>query len=440
MQLLTVHEPRGRTSLPRLVEVEKGQSLAGALLQHELVNELSAGTLLRASRRHRTGPGHLGRPGAHLLATAFDRSYLMRLLALDEPRFESLTARTMVRVLYGAAPIQSRTLGQRLAYAICPACAAHSRILRTALFAQIWGCADHMLRSVLRCSCRATVAPFQRQRPFSCHGCGRPYAAFQQVAIVDPTEQAALISWTQIYEALLEASATEPLLLQPALRALLLLGPVDPLADRTTLYARTDVARAPVALIANILCVTGNDPDTLFSLASQPVRSVTACPNATCPGDAGFWGSARCVLICRACGTRFDSHRRVLFSFDPAPGYASWRAVRNNRRLTDLREHVAREARGGKWSAKDIFERAGVPKSLAYRTPRAGLLALIAAPNTTNGPPAEPRVDRELAAYRPRSKARSALEPAPAHRGRKPHAQRSGSEGGRVLYAGRRRA
>lgn len=369
-------EPRWRASLPRLVPVDQGQSLAGAVLAHELANHLDAGALFRQTRLHRTGMAHMGRPGAHLLATGFDRVALGRLLGIDAGELEALTAQLLVQRVYVGAPLLSRTLGQRTSYALCPGCVASQTIPLVSLFAAVWGCPAHRLRLVLRCSCRSVISPFRAQRPWTCHSCGRPYADLRRVAISDADERVALERWVALYEQLRALAVDLPGELRDPLRALLLLRRIDRSVDARVLYLRIAEGRAPLALITKILCVTGSVPADLFGLSYPSVSAVGPCPSPRCPGDLGSWGSERSVLICRRCGTR-SKGGRVLFSFDPVAGYPTWRALRNQQRLEDLRDRVRLAVRRGS-SIEEVFERAGVPRSLAYRTPRAGLIQATA--------------------------------------------------------------
>lgn len=376
MRTISAREPRWRAALPRLVAIDRGQSLAGAVLAHEFANRLDAGALFRQTRRHRTGMTHMGRPGAHLIATGFDRAALACLLGLDTTELASLTAQPLVERAYAGAALRSRTLGQRTSYALCPDCAVAQRIPLVSLFAAVWGCAEHRLRLVLRCSCRGLISPFRAQRPWTCHSCGQPYATLRHVPIRDHDEQVALERWVALYEQLLALPIDLPGELRDPLRALLLLRRIDRRVDTRVLYLRITEGRAPLALIAKILCVTASMPADLLQMSHPAMTGSGPCPSPSCPGDLGSWGSERSVLICRRCGTRSKSGR-VLFSFDPAAAYPTWRALRNRERLEDLRARMRHAARRG-GSLDEVFERAGVPRSLAYRTPRAGLTQIAA--------------------------------------------------------------
>jgi hypothetical protein len=116
---------------------------------------------------------------------------------------------------------------------------------------------------------------------------------------------------------------------------------------------------------------SGKDPICPQCSATQPYRNGRA---TTVAGEQEF--------ICKRCGTRY-TQSQVLFSFDPHPTYRGVLAERNAKRLARCRDAVAAVVAG--WPTRvrltrtAVFAQAGVPRSIAYTTERAGLVQILVA-------------------------------------------------------------
>ena len=404
-RIITPEDPLWDESYTRFCDPRPGESLASYVLWLDQLNQLPAGTTLRAIRTVGTGPSKVGLPGTFRRATILDLGMLSRLAGgLPIPALEDLTLRPLQRWLFGST--ERPTLGGTR-YRICPQCVGERGFPLVFFFDQVRACARHGLSLVEVCACdpEAILFPFGRQEPFHCHslGCERPYAAIS-AAPLDEAERAEAQKWVDIYEALLARAASRPAPvaadeLVRSLRHLIYQTGRQPRdAYRLELRLRDDVS---ISLLADTLHRVGASVDDFLGvLAHAPSRPPRLsartrvdcrgdeCPNPYCPGLTIEELAGRPLLLtsrteqqCRACGTRFRGNV-IDFSFDDVPGYDVRRAQRHRARLAGLQRAVTQIcdrwlAEGRAIVARHVFEFIGVAHSVAWTTKRAGLGAIV---------------------------------------------------------------
>ena len=169
VRVITPEDPLWDESYTRFRDPRPGESLASYVLWLDELNQLPAGTTLRAISKLGVGPSKVGSPGTFRRATILDLDLLSRLAGgLPLPELEDLTLRPLVRWLFGST--ERPALGGTR-YRICPQCIAERGFPLVVFFEQVRGCARHGLRLVERCGCdpEAMLFPFGRQEPFHCH-------------------------------------------------------------------------------------------------------------------------------------------------------------------------------------------------------------------------------------------------------------------------------
>lgn len=385
-------DPRWSRTLGQICSTDPSESLPGFLLRLDDANGFAAGEVRRMVRRHRTGPGRTTRPGPLLAVGGVDTAALADLAGVPESDVLALTAAPVLRLLY-AGGHHSRSLGQRLSYAVCPRCVRRRRIDRLALFAEIEGCALHGVALMSRC-CDRKLDLFSEGRPFHCSRCGRDLADLP-VRLLTARERHHVAALSGVYSELLdlgrharEGEAYPVSELREALRNLLLWrGPTH--GRRSELHSRLQKGAPSLPLVVAVLLATHSSAlDLLRMLRLRPSAGATRkgmeCPNPACAfqrrkaPEPMVHGHER-VVFCPACGTRYTA-TRILFSFDVQPNYPVWRALRNDDRLHVLRARVADLTLQGMHTGRtpsEVLDRAGVPRSWSYRSARAGLLAII---------------------------------------------------------------
>lgn len=404
-RIITPEDPLWDESYARFCDPRPGESLASYVLRLDELNQLPAGTTLRAIQTVGVGPSKVGLPGTFRRATILDLDSLSRLAGgLPITALEDLTLRPLLRWLFGST--ERPTLGATR-YRSCPQCIAERGFPLVFFFDQVRGCTRHGVRLVDHCECdaEALIFPFGRQDPFHCHalGCDRPYAAIP-VDPLDERERTEVESWTDIYESLLTHARSRPAPVERSelvrsLRHLIYSSGRPPReAYRLELRLRDHVS---ISLLADTLYrVSASVDDLLRVLTDAPLqpaqlpaqshgqRRGDECPNPYCPGLTVEELAGRPLLLtscteqqCRACGTRFRG-KVIDFSFDDVPGYDVRRAQRHRARLAGLQRAVTQIcerwlAEGRAIVARHVFEFIGVAHSVAWTTKRAGLGAIV---------------------------------------------------------------
>lgn len=367
-------------------------SLAAFSLRLDQANALPAGATLRAMRSHGTGLGSLATPGALLSAATFDLTRLALFCLISLESCVALTARGLSATLFGDAPTSSRSLGARQGWALCPLCIANGDLPLELHFKYVDACAQHQIRLVTRCSCGAPIQLFSGQQPFVCLdvGCGRPYSTLAAIA-AGRDELRAAAEYRTVCRDLLALAEATPSLARGQRRGLRHLLLLERASDRRTRLLDQCKGSAPatVDLVVRVLRFSSSSVAKWAKATELERRTVAAarrdytrCPNPRCTNDRLMRSVPEGRFrTCGACGTR-HTRDRVVFAFDPIPGYPAWRAFRNARRLEALRAAVTRactdsKRTGNRGTANIVFDRAGVPRSFAYYSDRAGLLAIV---------------------------------------------------------------
>lgn len=384
-----------------------GESLPGFLLRAEERNDFQTGECLRAVRRHGSGPAKLGRLGMLATANSLDLAKLAFFTGASLSSIEATTLVPISRWLY-AGVTRQRIMPRAMYHRVCPACVAGRHIAFSTIFQDVVGCASHGLALVDRCVCPEAplIEPFAGQDPFQCHaiGCARRYADLPQV-VLTLQEQDGARARAGLYDQMrLHAQSADPLRPDQLRKGLevILASALFTTAERRHYRPLIRQARsAPLNSIVAVLRAAGASPADLDDAAREPdvkrqvvsrdsadISPLAACPSPPCgkrsllvrkhPEGPGGEVESQCT----SCGTR-ATPSRVLFSFDPAPGYEPRRAAANSSRLLALHTKIssvcAEWPDGVRLSRRAAFIKAGVPLSIAYDTPRAGLAAVVAA-------------------------------------------------------------
>lgn len=376
-----------------------GEWLAGYLLRVDKRNDFTAGEAIRASRRHGAGIALMGRPGGLFSGRALDLVLLARLAgARHVAQVEALTIAQVERWLFGEHRRVRLQAQHARGFRVCPDCARDDHIPFAAAFCEVLGCVQHRLRFVDHCSCGEPLLFFADQEPFACHaaGCGRSYGQLARVgASADELDEAR--RWHTVYEVLVNfaASSPAPLSWTELSRGLrhIFHRPGRAVSDDVVLYQSLRKRKeASLRVVARVLYRAGATAEELDRAARDSVIPIRAgrtargfppCPVPSCPDPSRVQRRTRprrgreTYYSCPSCGARF-TESRVCFAFDPAPGYPGWRVEKNRRLLARYAQLVRDSCRRfqrdhRKLSRRSILRAAGVPQSLSYLTPRAGL-------------------------------------------------------------------
>ena len=387
-RVLRPRDPLWERSYATILDPLPGESLAGFELRLDLANGFDGGDVMRQnsiSRKScRTFP-----VGRLVTGNAIDFDELAaRTGGIAVSELERLTARPLLRWLFSRLP---QDCGQRARFAVCPECAEQRQIPLASLFSATEGCARHGLQMSDRCSCGAPVSPFHRQRPFTCHACGTTYADLTAARLARRL-RASVSAFTTTLEDLL--SITPPPdcpgptrgELRLAIRFLLRRrtgDPTDRLLHDSTYSLEVDVGRVARTLVA----AQASSTDLIAALievrrGTTELRARSACPNPHCTSPTeNVRRASSGHRTCFHCGTEFRDDR-VVQAFDVQPGYAAWRAVRNQHQLIGARDRVAaiceehlREGR--RIRTKPLLRLAEVPGSPIFSSDRAGVRQLI---------------------------------------------------------------
>jgi hypothetical protein len=386
-------DPRWGGSLMHLLSPRPRDSLAAFSLRLDQANGLPAGATLRTMRSHGTGLDSLATPGALLSASTFDLTRLALLCLISLESCVALTACELSAALFGGAPTSSRSLGARQGWAVCSLCIASGEVPLELHFKYIDACSQHQIRLSTSCRCGSLIRLFSGQEPFVCADvwCARPYATLPTIA-ARRGEFRIAAAHTAVCRDLLALTATATPISDGSgrrgLRHLLLLRPRTD-KRRRLLDQCKGSAPTTVDLIVRVLRFTSSSvADWLLAMDSErgavvpAQRAYTRCPNASCTSNALERNLPEGRFrTCGECGTR-HTRTRVVFAFDAVAGYPAWRSVRNARRLETLRTAVTNACTEiartrNRFTATAVFERAGVPRSFAYYSDRAGLLAIV---------------------------------------------------------------
>ncbi|MDP9226389.1 MAG: TniQ family protein [Actinomycetota bacterium] len=396
MTVITPNSALWDQTFPVIREPEAGESLAGFMLRIDAVNGFDAGTTMRVTSKHHAGPSAMARPGDFLSGASFNLAQLALLAGgLPARRVEVLTVASLMRWLPRVTGTRAMGLGHVIRYQFCPRCARDHLLPLVFQFRAISGCDIHNVRLVSRCSCGSEISPFFQQTPFTCHefGCEKPYADLPTSDLTRAAAEETRV-WSEMYRDFFRCAAVSPLDLsglQLSRACRVLLGSREGPTSKELLRHLTRsgpsfrvlglVLRATESSVSDLIAAAAASSDG-YQPASP--RIAGRCPNPSCPSTR-FWKYGRIrgeqAHVCTSCGTCFTK-RSLLFSFDHVPGYANWRAIKNNERLVRTRERVrsgaAEMARRGRVPTRQaVFAVAGIPSFAPYATERAGLTRII---------------------------------------------------------------
>lgn len=382
-----------------------GEWLGGYLLRVDQRNDFWAGETIRAARAYGSGLHKMGSVGMLLSGRAVDLAAVAALAGAEElAAIEALTTVPLQRWLY-EGPSRSRLQPHTQRFRICPECIRDDHVPFEAALAELGTCPEHLRPFIDTCTCGEPLRFFADQIPFTCHSetCQRPYATITPSA-AEPVGDILLLRTYLDLRRFAALPTTRPLSrderargFRAAARAISVrTGRCPAISTRPRGPALQEVAHLLVAadMTAGAFdraarAVT--EPRLVPEIAARMTdRGYPVCPVPSCqdPHQTQRRQRARpgrqAEFSCPRCGARFSADR-VRFAFDEAPGYPAWRAARNRERLAAARERlrvVCEEHRPSRLSADHAFALASVPRTLSYMTPRAGLLAVIAAAGT----------------------------------------------------------
>src|SRR5229473_614941 len=173
MQGLSQVNPVWMRTFPHRVAPMNDEWFPGVLLRCDEANGWSSGTTFRYLRQHakleRFGP----KPRLMIVPAAILEA-LAQFLLIPEERLFATTYHAELARLYGTHHPHGRLLSTQFTFHLCPACVAHTRLLkRTLMWPHLHFCPLHRMELRNTCQCGVALWPFSgKGSPFTCFACG----------------------------------------------------------------------------------------------------------------------------------------------------------------------------------------------------------------------------------------------------------------------------
>ena len=181
MQGLSQVNPVWMRTFPHRVAPLNDEWFPGVLLRCDEVNSWSSGTTFRYLRLHaqqeRFGP----KPQLMIVPAAILEA-LAQFLLIPEERLFATTYHSELARLYGTHHPHGRLLSTQFTFHLCPACVAHTRLLkRTLMWPHLQFCPLHHIELRNTCQCGVALWPFSgKALPFTCFACGLDWGSLPQ--------------------------------------------------------------------------------------------------------------------------------------------------------------------------------------------------------------------------------------------------------------------
>jgi hypothetical protein len=182
MESLALHDPAWLTTFLHRIEPLADEWFPGLLLRCDEANHWSSGTTFRYLRQHSQPQERFG-PRPHLIVVpASILESLAHLLLIPEERLLATTYQSELVRLYGSLHPHERLLSTKFTFHLCPACVAHTRLLkRTLTWPHLQSCPLHHIELRKRCLCGVALWAFSgKALPFTCFACGLDWGSLPQ--------------------------------------------------------------------------------------------------------------------------------------------------------------------------------------------------------------------------------------------------------------------
>src|SRR6266852_197737 len=176
-----MRSPISMRTFPHRVAPMNDEWFPGVLLRCDEANGWSSGTTFRYLRQHakleRFGP----KPRLMIVPAAILEA-LAQFLLIPEERLFATTYHAELARLYGTHHPHGRLLSTQFTFHLCPACVAHTRLLkRTLMWPHLQFCPLHRMELRNTCQCGVALWPFSgKGSPFTCFACGLDWGSLPQ--------------------------------------------------------------------------------------------------------------------------------------------------------------------------------------------------------------------------------------------------------------------